>query len=260
MELSHCKRARIALAGGQMLTVRSNDPSVVPNDFYEKYVGDLRVLELYARKPGTTLIEARARDGSVAAVLQVRVREITKGKRGPVWIRLDSPQVALNSPNAGTHFRMTYSPVIPWDWSIDRMLDEAVPEGVNHLIFNCHGLPTGAKRDFPALHLSIGTAIHPGNVGAFSKLSPREDLCVIWLASCNVADGGPGSALCQRIADLSRCYVVAHLGGVKDQALRTDHIQDYVDGLPIYFRPGNIDPMYRGDFFEMGPDLGFEHV
>jgi hypothetical protein len=260
LKLAHCRRAKIGLAGAWGLPVRSNDPSVVPSDFYEKQVGDLRILELYAKKPGTSLIEVQGRNGSVVAVLQVQVSEIPRGKRGPVWIKLDAPQVALNSPNAGTRFRMTYSPVIPWDWSIDRMLDEAVPEGVNHLIFNCHGIPTGGKRDFPAPHLSIGTAIHPGNVGAFSKLSPREDLCVIWLSACNVADGGAGSGLCQQIANLSRCYVVAHMVAVADVAIRSGHIQDYVDSYPVYFQPGDLRHLTRGEFFEMGPDLGFEHV
>lgn len=242
-----------------MYTVRSNDPSVVPDAFYESHVGDLRVLELYAKKPGTTLIEARARDGSVGAVLQVQVGEIIKGSKGPIWIKLDAPQIALNSPNAGTRFMMTYSPIVPWDWSIDRMLD-SIPDGVNHLIFNCHGIPTGGKADFPAPHLSIGTAIHPGNVSAFSSLSPREDLCVIWLSACNVADGGAGSALCQQMANLSRCYVVGHLLAVTDVAMRSGHIQDYVNSTPIYFKPGNLRPMYKGDFFEMGPELGFQHV
>jgi hypothetical protein len=260
MNLRQFRSAKIALAGGDSLTVRSNNPKVVPNDFgTTTWMGQLRVFELFPQYAGTTMLEARRSDGTVATTLQVQVMQLPSGTAGHQnWVKLASPQAALNSPNAGRVFRMKYSHVVPWDWGIDRMLDW-IPAGVRHLIFNCHGIPTGAKADFPVPHLSIGTAVHPGNVGAFAKLKSRNELGVIWLSSCNVADGGPGNDFCAAMAKYSGCYVSAHQGPVADPVLRTEHIQDYDRSMPIYFNP-NGTKLGRGEFYAVGRDWGFEHL
>ncbi|HXU81716.1 MAG TPA: hypothetical protein VN914_09995 [Polyangia bacterium] len=62
----------IALWGGGDLTVRSNNPGVVPNEFGERSSGDLRLLTLKGRSPGTSMLEAGV-GGQVWTYVQVQV-------------------------------------------------------------------------------------------------------------------------------------------------------------------------------------------
>jgi hypothetical protein len=172
------------------------------------------------------------------------------------WIKLASPQVALNAPNV-KKFIMKYSRVIPWDWGADRILGkEAVPDGVKHLIFNCHGYVT--RESFGAPHLSIGTVIHKGNISAFERLRNIPELKVIWIAACNIA-GGEGLEFCKIMATTSGCYVVAQVLGVPDIAVKSDHIEDYSYAMPVYIQPSG-EPVSRDKFFELGDALGFKRV
>jgi hypothetical protein len=170
------------------------------------------------------------------------------------WIRLESPQIALNSPPV-KRFIMKYSPVIPWDWAAHRILAE-VPHGVKHLIFNCHG---HAETDhFKTPHLAIGTAIHPGNVSAFDQLASIDTLCVIWLSACTIGSSAVGVDFCKDIAKRSRSYVVTHMFAVPDVAVRSDHIEDYcyTNSRPIYI-DWDGDVVRRDDFFALGGYFGF---
>lgn len=170
------------------------------------------------------------------------------------WIKLSSPQVVLNAPNVRP-LRMMYSPVIPWDWSVDRMFDEKVPVGVRHLVFNCHGFAT--RPNFKTPHLSIGTVIHLGNVSAFRKLFPKIDLQVIWIAACSIAQTATGQMFCRKMAELSGCFVVAPSFATPMINGGPGVIHDYQRSLPIYIAPpGHL--MSRADFFKKGADLGFQ--
>lgn len=171
-------------------------------------------------------------------------------------IKLQSPQVALNAPNV-KKFRMKHSPVIPWDWDAGRILSkEGVPDGVKHLIFNCHGFVS--RESFSAPHLSIGTVIHKGNVSAFERLRDIPELKVIWIAACNIA-GGDGLEFCKMIAQKSGCHVVAQVLGVPDILVKSDHVEDYYYAMPVYIKP-NGDPISRGDFFGLQETLLFKHI
>lgn len=75
MRLPLNQRRTIMLWGGKDLTIRSNNPTVVPNDGFGENAsrGDgLRCLSLLGRTPGTSMIEA-GQGGSVWCTLQVQV-------------------------------------------------------------------------------------------------------------------------------------------------------------------------------------------
>jgi hypothetical protein len=133
---------------------------------------------------------------------------------------------------------------------------EAVPDGVKHLIFNCHGYVT--RESFGAPHLSIGTVIHKGNISAFERLRNIPELKVIWIAACNIA-GGEGLEFCKMMATTSGCYVVAQVLRVPDIAVKSDHIEDYSYAMPVYIHP-SAELIGRDKFFELGDALGFMRV
>jgi hypothetical protein len=173
------------------------------------------------------------------------------------WIKLASPTVALNGPNVWHRFIMKYSPVIPWDWSAHRILSEAVPRGVRHLVFNCHG--HAWRKEFPTPHLAIGTAIHPGNVGAFDALMPIRELRVIWIASCTIASSQAGQDFCKEMAKRSGCYVMAYNYECPDAAVRSEHIEVFPDASPVFFDPWS-ELVEQAAFFAAGKELGFRMV
>lgn len=152
---------------------------------------------------------------------------------------------------------MSSTRVVPWAEGAEEMLKK-VPRGSRHLVFNCHGFRAGKKEDFPAAHLSIGTAIHLGNVGAFSQLRELHELKVIWLQSCNIAGAGEGNELCQRMADASGCYVVAQEKSIPIIAAPANHVYDAASQTPLYFKSQSREKVWRGDFFALDRELGFE--
>lgn len=172
------------------------------------------------------------------------------------WIRLTSPSVALNAPNILNKFYMTHTKTIPWDWSADRIMGSVFKEA-RHLVFNCHGFPWRA--DFPAPHLSIGTVLHPGNVGAFDALRSIYSLRVIWISACAISSSAAGSNFCAEIAKRSICYVVSSLLSVPDWSGRALHFEDYTYAMPVYY-DWNGDKISRSTFFAKGPELGFKAV
>jgi len=172
------------------------------------------------------------------------------------WFKLAPPQIVFNAPNVKP-FKMTHARVIPWDWSVDQMFDQALPMGARHLIFNCHGFPT--KPDFQTPHLSIGTVIHPGNISAFQKLFGMLDLWVIWISSCNIAGSEDGLNFCKDMAKISGCYVVAYGFPVPDEVNKQSQLKDYTNSMPKYIEPSR-NLMRRDDFLKLGPKLGFELV
>lgn len=172
------------------------------------------------------------------------------------WISLKSPQVALNAPNILNKFTMTYSKTVPWDWGADKIMANVSKEA-RHLVFNCHGFPT--RPNFNAPHLSIGTVLHPGNVGAFEALASIQSLKVIWLSACALSSSVAGSDFCAEIARRSICYVVSSLVGVPDWSGRAYHIEDYTYSMPVYYNPKG-EKIARSTFFDKGADLGFKPV
>lgn len=169
------------------------------------------------------------------------------------WIRLGAPQVALNAPNILNKFTMTYTKTVPWDWNADRIM-AAVSKEARHLVFNCHGFPT--RPNFPVPHLSLGTVLHPGNVGAFDALASIPSLRVIWISACALASSTAGSDFCAEMAKRSVCYVVSQLVGVPDWAGRAGHVEDYTYAMPVYFGPDGTK-LARSKFLGKASELGF---
>ena len=171
--------------------------------------------------------------------------------------KLEPDHVSLNAPNIKFNRFMTYTRVIPWDWSVHRVLTDAVPSGVRHLVINCHGWPW--KESFQAPFLSIGTVIHPGNVSAFESLARIETLSVIWITSCGLCSNPDGVNFCKAMARHSRCFVVNHQYAAPDVYLPTGHVDDLFDSSPHYIDPDGAS-MSRKDFLSLREDLGFAPV
>ena len=168
------------------------------------------------------------------------------------WIKLESPQIALNAPNV-KKFIMKYSLVVPNTMSPDQMFAK-VPNDVKHLIFNCHG------HQLPAPYLSIGTHIDSSHItgypNPFVTLANILTLRVIWISACALASSPAGEEIIKGIGNSSACYVVSEVMAVPDVAVRANCIEDYSNSMPKYCDPdGNW--MSRGDFFALGPKLGF---
>jgi hypothetical protein len=73
MQIPVGERRTVALWGGDGLTIRSNNPSVVPNDnFAETADNDVRILSLFGGSTGTSLLEVGT-GGAVWIILQVQV-------------------------------------------------------------------------------------------------------------------------------------------------------------------------------------------
>jgi hypothetical protein len=177
----------------------------------------------------------------------------------PKWIKLASPQVSLNAPNV-TPITMKYTKTVPWDMNADKMFEpDMVARDAKHLIFNCHGFPTGKKADFPPAHLSIGTVLFGGNVDAFSAIGSITSLRVIWIASCNIADGSGGDEFCKAMAKKSACYVVCQFLAVPDRRNRTGHVEDYDYAMPKYW-DSDGELISRSTFLSYGNSLGFVKV
>jgi hypothetical protein len=173
------------------------------------------------------------------------------------WIHLDEPQVALNAPNVQNNFLMKYSYVIPWDWDAEKIFRERVPQGVKHLVFNCHGFTS--RPNFGAPHLSLGTVLHPGNVGTFKKLFDISTLCMIWISSCGISGSAAGLEFCKEMAKNSGCFVVTQQTGVPDIPVRLNCVIDYERSLPQYISPKG-EMISRSDFFELGRFLDFKKL
>jgi hypothetical protein len=74
-----------------------------------------------------------------------------------------------------------------------------------NIVINCHGMEGGGK-------LLIGGKGSPGidikTVGEFASLKNRN-IGTIWLVACQAAAGVSGKMLCQVLATISGCQVVA---------------------------------------------------
>jgi len=259
MTLTENMHGKIALANGDGLVVSSNDASVVPNGMGVSKSGKLAIFDLYGRTTGTTMLDARGFDGSVAAYVQVRVDPLGATMKHPRMIRLKTPYAVLNAPNvtpiSGTHVK-----TVPWDWSADKMLGW-VPSDSKHLVFSCHGFHTGRKADFPVVHMSIGTVLGAANVGAFDVLMAAPNLRVIWIAACSLAGEGPGDAWLSEMARRSGCYVVGASADTADRSPAWGCVEDSRYAMPKYFDPAGGGKMVsRGDFFSFGAELGFNIV
>jgi hypothetical protein len=134
------------------------------------------------------------------------------------------------------------------------MLSKHVREGDNHLVFNCHGY--ASRPDFQTPHLSIGTVIHPGNIGAFTILAPIK-LRVIWISACSIASSATGEDFCKKMARNAECYVVAAMFHVT-QNVKSGHVEDTAGASWKYFDPqGSL--VGRLDFINLGKRLGFTY-
>ena len=166
------------------------------------------------------------------------------------WIKLARNQCALNSDNVGGKFPMTHSFVIKGGSSNDDMIAK-VPDGIRHLVFNCHGYPT--SKDYPA-HLAIGQTLKKDNVGYCSPLKTNS-VRVIWLSACNIG-AGDGVDFCKALAKVTGCYVVTQTMGVPDRRMKQDCVEDYHYAMPQYIDPDG-KMIARKDFFALADKLKF---
>ena len=168
------------------------------------------------------------------------------------WIKLARNQCALNSDNVGATFPVTHSFLIAGGTSNDEMIAK-VPQGMSHLVFNCHGFP--GSPSYPA-HLAIGQTLKADNVGSCSPL--MENSCqVIWLSACNI--GGDGLPLCKKMAQVTGCFVVTQTMGVPNRRMARDCVEDYYYAMPQYIDPDGI-MISREEFFDLGRILKFTRL
>lgn len=168
------------------------------------------------------------------------------------WITLDAPSLSLNAGNV-TRMQLTRNPIVPWSMDAETMLTSNVDKKDKHLVFNCHGFQ--ALPDFDAPHLSIGTVVHPGNVGAFGKIAGTVK--VIWISACNIAGSQAGSDFCAAMAKNSGAYVVAATMATT-QRVRKDSVEDTAGAMWVYFDPTGTK-IARSAFIALGPSLGFTY-
>jgi len=133
------------------------------------------------------------------------------------------------------------------------------PRTANHLVFSCHGFHTGKKPDFPVVHMSIGTVLHAGNVGAFDVLMSILDLRIIWVTACSLATEDPGDAWLKEMARRSGCYVVANSFDTPDRTPPWNCVEDTypLNAWPKYFTPEGKS-VGRDSFLSLGSELNFK--
>jgi hypothetical protein len=168
------------------------------------------------------------------------------------WVTLDSPSVSLNAPNV-SKMDLTRNPVIPWDMDAESMLTKNVQKDDKHLVFNCHGFQS--LPNFGAPHLSIGTVVHAGNVGAFTKIAGTVK--VIWISACNIAGSTAGSDFMAAMAKNAGAYVVAPTMAVT-QNTHKDAVEDTAGAMWLYYDPTGTK-IARSAFIGLGPSLGFTY-
>jgi hypothetical protein len=169
------------------------------------------------------------------------------------WIKLARNQCALNSDNVGGKFPMVHSFVIKGGTKNEEMIGK-VPDGITHLVFNCHGFPTSDS--YPA-HLAIGQTLKADNVHVCSPLM-YNSVRVIWLSACNIG-GGDGLVLCKKMAKVTGCYVVTQTMGVPDRKMKQDCVEDYHYAMPQYIDPQG-EMISRAKFFELADKLKFTRL
>jgi hypothetical protein len=168
------------------------------------------------------------------------------------WVHLDAPSVSLNAPNV-SKMDLTRNPVIPWDQDAESMLVKNVQKEDKHLVFNCHGFQS--LPNFGAPHLSIGTVVHAGNVGAFAKIA--NTVKVIWISACNIAGSTAGSDFMAAMAKTAGAYVVAPTMAVT-QRTRKDSVEDTAGAMWLYYDTTGTK-ISRSSFIALGPSLGFTY-
>lgn len=156
------------------------------------------------------------------------------GKSKIRWIGLQGPSVALNADNVQYKIKVKYSPVIKAGAPSDQMIKNEVPQGVNHLIFNCHGFED--KSTYPA-HLAIGTTITKDNVQLMEPIYSNSTLRVIWFSACNIGGSAGAQELCERMARITGCYIVTQILSVPDVNLPIDCLVDNAGLMPSYYNP-----------------------
>ncbi len=167
------------------------------------------------------------------------------------WVGLQGPSVALNLDNVTNTVRVKYSPVIKAGTPSDEMIKDKVPQGVNHLIFNCHGFED--KSSYPA-HLAIGTTITKDNVNLMEPIASNMTLRVIWFSACNLGLSSGATELCVGMAKKTGCYVVSQALAVPDVNLPIDCLVDNKDMMmPYYFNPDG-KKISRKEFMTYGID------
>ena len=170
------------------------------------------------------------------------------GKPKVTWVGLQGPSVALNADNVKYKVRVKYSPVIKAGAPADEMIRNEVPQGVNHLIFNCHGFED--KPTYPA-HLAIGNTITKDNVQLMEPIFGISTLRVIWFSACNIGGSAGAQELCERMARITGCYIVTQTLAVPDVNLPIDCLVDNKGLMPIYYSPQGTK-ITRKEFFTYG--------
>jgi hypothetical protein len=167
------------------------------------------------------------------------------------WIKLAKNQCALNSHNVGSLFPMSHTFLIKVGTTNDEMIAK-VPQGIKHLVFNCHAFPTNPS--YPA-HLSIAQTLKADNVGCCEPLF-NNSCKIIWLSSCNIG-GGDGLDVCKNLAKVSGCYVVTQTMGVPDIRMLENCVEDYHYAMPQYVKPDGT-MISRIDFFKLQEKFEFK--
>ena len=131
-------------------------------------------------------------------------------------IMMQQPSLAINSDDVpGPKYIMWRTRDAPRGSTANWVVNEIIVDNAAALSFknsqllnviiNCHGSPGS---------LSVGGigddggSINMDNVGEFARLKGRN-IGTIWLVACNAARGDKGKGLCQMLATVSGCQVVA---------------------------------------------------
>jgi hypothetical protein len=243
----------IALYGGAGLWVRSNNPGVVPQwqANQERMSGDLRILPLFGRSAGVSMIETGA-GGTVWVSLQAEVVD-----RKVLHIALQPPHMVLNgtygSAACTDPYDLLYKEYIPESGpnntpppTAQEIIDKVKARlPLNHLVFNCHGAPG---------YLWIGGGFRQTDAGLFSQLNGRVK--VVWIRGCSCAGSAVGQQFCADIAQYSKSHVVAPIMHTPQYRKLPPSTLEYEQNMPRVNAPGGGLVSWL-DFCCMGQRLGF---
>lgn len=244
----------VALYGGAGLWVKSNNPGVVPQwqASQERVSGDLRILPLFGRDVGVSMIETGA-GGSLWVSLQVQVVA-----RKPTHIALEPPHMALNGTYTSSHVTLPYNllhneyipevgPNGSWPPSAQEIINKVKGKlPLKHLLFNCHGVPG---------FLDIGGGFRHKDAGLFSQLGGRVG--VIWIRGCSFAGSSEGQQFCADIARNAQAYVVAPVMHTPQQKKMPTGAIEYEQNMPRVNAPPDGGLVSWRDFCSRGQTLGF---
>ncbi len=136
-------------------------------------------------------------------------------------LMLKSPSLAINSHDVpGPNYRMwetvdappamNAADVVHEIIRVNRLALEYERTQLLNVVINCHGADGGGALYVGGCSSDSEKAarINIGNVNVFSLLD-RRNIGTIWLVACQAAAGNLGKQLCQQLAMVSKCQVIA---------------------------------------------------